>query len=32
MLSLHVLAEQLLQHLDFEERNAGPTLRRLGGT
>jgi hypothetical protein len=30
-LSLDVLAEQLLEHLDFEERNAGPTLRRLEG-
>jgi hypothetical protein len=29
-LSLDLLAEQLLAHLDFEERNAGPTLRRLG--
>jgi hemerythrin-like domain-containing protein len=30
-LSLDLLAEQLLVHLDFEERNAGPTLRRLEG-
>ena len=26
---LNVLAENLLAHLDFEEREAGPTLRRL---
>jgi hypothetical protein len=26
---LNVLAENLLEHLDFEEREAGPTLRRL---
>jgi hypothetical protein len=26
---LTVLAENLLAHLDFEEREAGPTLRRL---
>jgi len=26
---LNVLAEHLLEHLDFEEREAGPTLRRL---
>jgi hemerythrin-like domain-containing protein len=30
-LPLDLLAEQLLVHLDFEERNAGPTLRRLEG-
>jgi hypothetical protein len=24
-----VLAEQLLEHLDFEEQNAGPTIRRM---
>jgi hypothetical protein len=28
-LSLDLLAEQVLAHLDFEEVNAGPTLRRL---
>jgi hypothetical protein len=28
-LSLGVLAESLLEHLDFEEREAGPTLRAL---
>lgn len=28
-LALEVLAESLLAHLDYEERNAGPTLRRL---
>ena len=26
---LNVLAINLLEHLDFEEREAGPTLRRL---
>jgi hypothetical protein len=26
---LNVLAENLLAHLDFEEREAGPTMRRL---
>jgi hemerythrin-like domain-containing protein len=26
---LNVLAENLLEHLGFEEREAGPTLRRL---
>jgi hypothetical protein len=28
-LALDVLAEHLLAHLDFEERNAGPTIRRM---
>jgi hemerythrin superfamily protein len=28
-LALDVLTEHLLEHLDFEEQNAGPTLRRL---
>jgi iron-sulfur cluster repair protein YtfE (RIC family) len=28
-LSLDVLADELLAHLDYEEQNAGPTLRRL---
>jgi len=28
-LSLDVLAESLLEHLDYEEREAGPTLRAL---
>jgi hypothetical protein len=27
--ALGVLAANLLEHLDFEEREAGPTLRRL---
>lgn len=28
-LALDVLAEGLLEHLDFEEQNAGPTIRRM---
>lgn len=29
--TLTVLAERLLDHLDYEERNVGPTLRRMQG-
>jgi iron-sulfur cluster repair protein YtfE (RIC family) len=29
--ALNALAEHLLSHLDFEERNAGPTIRRMSG-
>lgn len=29
--ALNTLAERLLAHLDFEEREAGPTMRRMSG-
>jgi hemerythrin HHE cation binding domain-containing protein len=29
--TLSVLADRLLEHLDYEEKNAGPTLRRMQG-